>query len=161
MCPIWQWNGPLEWCYCIALPVSPVVQSSNIAPCVSLMNCTHPNILHVIYCIWRYRGIYAFATEVRVWYRLCCIGQHLIHIWTNRSSLFNQCCKAITRKSVIWRSAIRISLFVLYISPLGSISMKHKQYIDRREWFWQNTPVEMISQIKESYWVFFCRSSRF
>ena len=28
MCAKWQWNA-LDWCYWIALPASPVVQSSN------------------------------------------------------------------------------------------------------------------------------------
>ena len=44
VCAKWQWNA-LDWCYWIALPASPVVQSSNTVSCVSLSFRTHPCVL--------------------------------------------------------------------------------------------------------------------
>ena len=41
VCAKWQWNA-LDWCYWIALPASPVLQSSNTVSCVSLPFRTHP-----------------------------------------------------------------------------------------------------------------------
>ena len=46
VCAKWQWN-PLDWCYWIALPASPVVQSSNTVSCVSLSFRTHPCVLAI------------------------------------------------------------------------------------------------------------------
>ena len=46
MCAKWQWNA-LDWCYWIALPASPVVQSSNTVACVSLSFRTHPCVLAI------------------------------------------------------------------------------------------------------------------
>ena len=46
VCQKWQWNA-LDWCYWIALPASPVVQSSNTVSCVSLSFCTHPCVLAI------------------------------------------------------------------------------------------------------------------
>ena len=40
VCAKWQWNA-LDWCYWIALPASPVVQSSNTVSCFSLSFRTH------------------------------------------------------------------------------------------------------------------------
>ena len=47
VCAKWQWNA-LDWCYWIALPASPVVQSSNTVSCVSLSFRTHPCVLAII-----------------------------------------------------------------------------------------------------------------
>ena len=47
MCAKWQWNA-LDWCYWIALPASPVVQSSNTVSCVSLSFRTQPCALAII-----------------------------------------------------------------------------------------------------------------
>ena len=46
VCAKWQWNA-LDWCYWIALPASPVVQSSNTVSCVSLSFRTHPYVLAI------------------------------------------------------------------------------------------------------------------
>ena len=46
VCAKWQWNA-LDWCYWIALPASPVVQSSNTVSCVSLSFRTHPCVLTI------------------------------------------------------------------------------------------------------------------
>ena len=46
VCAKWQWKT-LDWCYWIALPASPVVQSSNTVSCVSLSFRTHPCILAI------------------------------------------------------------------------------------------------------------------
>ena len=46
VCAKWQWNA-LDWCYWIALPASPVVQSSNTVSCVSLSFHTHPCVLAI------------------------------------------------------------------------------------------------------------------
>ena len=47
VCAKWQWNA-LDWCYWIALPASPVVQSSNTVSCVSLSFRTHPCVLAIV-----------------------------------------------------------------------------------------------------------------
>ena len=47
MCAKWQWNA-LDWCYWIALPTSPVVQSSNTVSCVSLSFRIYPCILETM-----------------------------------------------------------------------------------------------------------------
>ena len=47
VCAKWQWNA-LDWCYWIALPASPVVQSSNTVSCVSLSFRTHPCVLAIL-----------------------------------------------------------------------------------------------------------------
>ena len=47
VCAKWQGNA-LDWCYWIALPASPVVQSSNTVSCVSLSFHTHPRVLAII-----------------------------------------------------------------------------------------------------------------
>ena len=49
VCAKWQWNK-LDWCYWIALPASPVVQSSNTVSCVSLSFRTHPCVLTIKFC---------------------------------------------------------------------------------------------------------------
>ena len=49
VCAKWQWNA-LDWCYWIALPASPVVQSSNTVSCVSLSFRTHPCVLSIKCC---------------------------------------------------------------------------------------------------------------
>ena len=54
MCAKWQWNA-LDWCYWIALPALPVVQSSNTVSCVSLSFRTHPCVLAIKYHTWRSR----------------------------------------------------------------------------------------------------------
>ena len=46
VCAKWQWNA-LDWYYWIALPASPVVQSSNTVSCVSLSFRTHPCVLAI------------------------------------------------------------------------------------------------------------------
>ena len=46
VCAKWQWNA-LDWCYWIAFPASPVVQSSNTVSCVSLSFRTHPCVLAI------------------------------------------------------------------------------------------------------------------
>ena len=54
VCAKWQWNA-LDWCYWIALPASPVVQSSNTVSCVSLSFHTHPCVIDIKYvfiCSW-------------------------------------------------------------------------------------------------------------
>ena len=48
VCVKWQWNA-LDWCYWIALPSSPVMQSSNTVSCVSLSFRTHPCVLAIAY----------------------------------------------------------------------------------------------------------------
>ena len=47
VCAKWQWNA-LDWCYWIALPASPVMQSSNTVSCVSLSFRTHPCVLAIL-----------------------------------------------------------------------------------------------------------------
>ena len=47
VCAKWQFNA-LNWCYWIALPASPVVQSSNTVSCVSLSFRTHPCVLAIV-----------------------------------------------------------------------------------------------------------------
>ena len=47
VCAKWQWNA-LDWCYWIALPASPVVQSSNTVSYVSLSFRTHPCVLAIL-----------------------------------------------------------------------------------------------------------------
>ena len=47
VCAKWQWNA-LDWCYWIALPASPVVQSSNTVSCVSLSFRTHPCVRVIV-----------------------------------------------------------------------------------------------------------------
>ena len=49
-CAKWQWNT-LDWCYWIARPASPVVQSSNTVSCVSLSFRTPPCVLAIKYKI--------------------------------------------------------------------------------------------------------------
>ena len=46
VCAKWQWNA-LDWCYWIALPASPVVQSSGTVLCVSLLIRTHLCVLTI------------------------------------------------------------------------------------------------------------------
>ena len=46
VCTKWQWNT-LDWCYWIALPASPVMQSSYTVSCISLSFCTHPCFLAI------------------------------------------------------------------------------------------------------------------
>ena len=46
VCAKWQWNA-LNWCYWIALPASPVVQSSYTVSCVSLSFRIHPCVLAI------------------------------------------------------------------------------------------------------------------
>ena len=46
VCAKWQWNA-LDWCYWIARPASPGVQSSNTVSCVSLSFRTHPCVLAI------------------------------------------------------------------------------------------------------------------
>ena len=48
VCAKWQWNA-LDWCYWVALPASPVVQSSNTVSRVSLSFRTHPCVLAIIF----------------------------------------------------------------------------------------------------------------
>ena len=43
----WQWNA-LDWCYWIAFPASPVMQSSNTVWCISLSFRTHPCVLDIL-----------------------------------------------------------------------------------------------------------------
>ena len=43
-----MWYENCDWCYWIALPDSPVVQSSNTVSCVSLPFRTHPCVLAII-----------------------------------------------------------------------------------------------------------------
>ena len=46
VCAKWQWNA-LDWCFWIALPASPVVQTSNTVSCISLSFCTHLCVLAI------------------------------------------------------------------------------------------------------------------
>ena len=46
VCAKCQWNA-LDWCYWIALPASPVLQSSNTVSCVSLSFRAHPCVLAI------------------------------------------------------------------------------------------------------------------
>ena len=46
VCATWQWSA-LDWCYWIALPASPIVQSSNTVSCASLSFRTHPCVLAI------------------------------------------------------------------------------------------------------------------
>ena len=55
VCAKWQWNA-LDWCYWIALSASPVVQSSNTDPCVSLSFRTHPCVLAIYSAIEAYHA---------------------------------------------------------------------------------------------------------
>ena len=50
VCAESQWNA-LDWCCWIALPASPVVQSSNTVSCVSLSFRTHPCVLAIFSCM--------------------------------------------------------------------------------------------------------------
>ena len=56
VCAKWQWNA-LDRCYWIALPASPVVQSSNTVSCVSLSFRTHPCVLAIVphAALWRHQ----------------------------------------------------------------------------------------------------------
>ena len=54
VCAKWQWNA-LDWCYWIALPASPVVQSSNTVSCVSLSFRTHRCVLAIKMTSYQYR----------------------------------------------------------------------------------------------------------
>ena len=60
VCAKWQWNA-LDWCYLIALPASPVVQSSNTVSCVSLSFRTHLCVLAI-----RSHG----SKNRRIWHKL-------------------------------------------------------------------------------------------
>ena len=53
VCAKWLWNA-LNWCYWIALPASPVVQSSNTVSCVSLSFRTNPCVLAIKFLLLRF-----------------------------------------------------------------------------------------------------------
>ena len=67
VCAKWQWNA-LDWCYCIALPASPVVQSSNTVSCVSLLFRTYPCVLSILTDKASTNlGVTKFPCPLRVW----------------------------------------------------------------------------------------------
>ena len=72
MCAKWQWNA-LDWCYWIALPASPVVQSSNTVSCVSLSFRTHPCVLAIVlFTKFQINTTYIWHTTICE-YILCCL----------------------------------------------------------------------------------------
>ena len=84
VCAKWQWNA-LDWCYWIALPASPVVQSSNTVSCISLSFRTHLCVLAINSP--RYTGgdfiiLYRFVRHRRCGHRGCRRLQILVHAIT-------------------------------------------------------------------------------
>ena len=91
VCAKWQWNA-LDWCYWIALPASPLVQSSNTVSCVSLSFRTHPCVLAIAtptgsttvlsHSGWlETEDIYrvsSFATYAFYWLSFCCVIYDII-----------------------------------------------------------------------------------
>ena len=103
VCAKWLWNA-LDWCYWIAFPASPVVQSSNTVWCVSLSFRTHPCILAIEPPCW---GTWNLA-ECCPFRWMSAIWSHQINVMPWKSSviwLFNRLYR-LTMKSVTFCSTV-------------------------------------------------------
>ena len=81
VCAKWQWNA-LDWCYWIALPASPVVQSSNTVSCVSLSFRTHSCVLAIRLDIWNVNS---------AWQQYSFSSHKQMFLWVCRSFRFRKC----------------------------------------------------------------------